>query len=81
MAEIQGSDCQEINAIKQSQCKRCGNIHQKEKCPAGGKKNHWAKCASTKMEAREDSPKQERHTAINSCMKIKTKSGTTESVQ
>ena len=36
MAEIQGGDSQEINTIKQSHCKRCGNTHgyQKEKCPA-----------------------------------------------
>ena len=35
MSEIQGGDSQEINTIKQSYCKRCGNTHgyQKGKCP------------------------------------------------
>ena len=59
IAEIQGGDSQEINTIKQSHCKQCGNTHgyQKGKCPAWGtmcsacgKKNHWAKMCTNKNE-------------------------------
>ena len=59
MAEIQEEDSQEINTIKQSHCKRCGNTHgyQKGKWPAwgttcsvGGKRNHWAKMCTNKNE-------------------------------
>ena len=59
MAEIQGGDSQEINTIKLSHSKRCGNTHgyHKGKCPvwaticsACGKKNHWAKMCTNKNE-------------------------------
>ena len=59
MAEIQGRDSQEINTIKQSHSKQCGNTHryQKGKCPAWGticsacgKKNHWTKMCTNKNE-------------------------------
>ena len=90
MAEIQGGDSQEINKIKQSHCKRCGNTHGYQKgkclawgttCSACGKKNIGQRCAPTKMKTRKDSPKHVRHTILNNRMRFRIKSATIESVQ
>ncbi|GAB1602684.1 hypothetical protein Ahia01_000548300 [Argonauta hians] len=57
MAEIRG-EVKEVSLIKKSHCRRCGNAHDKEKCPAWGttcsacgKRNHWAKMCTNKNES------------------------------